>query len=612
MNKMVKIAKKARIPHSQDYQALDQLDGSHPWQEQVPEGLITYPVRKLNQGRVAYFNFQLAKEMGIIPLDHPNQMNKKLEEKLLETFSLRIINEYDQQNKIQYPKRTLKKNRYMATRYLQLQHSDKSGRTSGDGRCIWNGIWSNGKSMWDVSSRGTGVTALAPGAVQAGKPLKSGNVDFGYGCGLAEIDELFGASLMAEILHRNGLATERVLATIDLGKGVGIGVRAAPNLIRPAHLFLFLKQGRIEPLRRAVDYFLDRQNKNGEWNIALNQKDKYKVLLDTLAEGFAKFIAYLDREFIFTWLAWDGDNVLANAGIIDYGSVRQFGLRHDQYRYDDIERFSTNLNEQKQKARLLVQVFIQMTHFLETGTRKPLPEFGNHPVLKAFDERFEHHMHDRFLYQLGFEPTIRRLLLNRHPDAVTELFSIHSEFERVKTHKKISKVADGIHRPAIFNMRAILASMPEHLLKEGLRPYSNQDFFKTVVSTQAKRRDRKLSAVHENRIKIWQKRYIRLLQKVSTPQNINKLLLNLKSRAELINREDRLTGNALINVVDEILKFHKKGADLSQIQAVLDKFIEHQTLSPDFRELEMGLSKRAPENLLRTLLTLTYGYREDI
>ncbi len=123
-------------------------------------------------------------------------------------------------------------------------------------------------------------------------------------------------------------------------------------------------------------------------------------MLQNVAESFARFTAYLDRDYIFAWLDWDGDNVLASAGIIDYGSVRQFGLRHDQYRYDDIDRFSTNLNEQKLKARLILQVFAQMVDFLETGIKKPLSHFKSDPVLKHFDQRFNHHLMDRFLYQL--------------------------------------------------------------------------------------------------------------------------------------------------------------------------------------------------------------------
>ncbi len=51
-------------------------------------------------GQVTYFNFALAKEMGLISPDHPHRINKRLEEKLLDTFCLRIINEYNQKHNI--------------------------------------------------------------------------------------------------------------------------------------------------------------------------------------------------------------------------------------------------------------------------------------------------------------------------------------------------------------------------------------------------------------------------------------------------------------------------------------------------------------------------------
>jgi hypothetical protein len=612
---MTKAAKKNRIGQADEYGALDQFDGTHPWMKQIPESALLYPVRQLECGQVSYFNFNLAKEMGLIPHDHPHRLNKKLERKLLDTFCLRIINEYDEQKKIEYPSSSIKKHKYMATRYLQLQHPDKSGRTSGDGRCIWNGIWSHMGKTWDVSSRGTGVTALAPGVVQAGKPLRSGNRSHGYGCGMAEMDELFGSALMAEILHRNGHSTERMLCVIDLGRGMGIGVRAALNLIRPAHWFLYLKQDRHEPLKRAVDYFIERQYNNGTWKLSPGRKDKYYGMLTILTESFAKFFAYLDRDFIFAWLDWDGDNVLADGGIIDYGSVRQFGLRHDLYRYDDIDRFSTNLNEQKLKARLVVQVFAQMTNYLESGEKKPLVDFKNHSSVRTFDQRFQHHLLDRFLYQMGFNESLRRILLNQHFTAVKNFFEIHFELERVKTHRKIQKVADGVHRPAIFNMRIALAKMPTQLLKNPLQPMPSREFFNFVVASQASRRDRKFTSTHCRRVELWQSLYISLIKRISAPQNVGKLLQNMRTRAEVINREDRLTGNALINVVDELLKFKKRGAEQIQIQALIEDFIDHQTLNPDFKET---LFEKSPNyrgesaRLLDTLLTVTYGHREDI
>jgi hypothetical protein len=96
------------------------------------------------------------------------------------------------------------------------------------------------------------VTQLSPGAVEAQRPLKTGTEEFGYGCGLADTTELIGSAVFSEIFHRNGLSTERVLAIIDLGRGIGIGVRAAPNLFRPAHLFLMAQARRA---RNAAPWF---------------------------------------------------------------------------------------------------------------------------------------------------------------------------------------------------------------------------------------------------------------------------------------------------------------------------------------------------------------------
>lgn len=607
-----------RFAAEEEYGAFEQLDGRHPWSEHVPEGLILYPARRLAGGKVSYFNFELAKEMGLIEAGHANRLNKKLSDRILETFCLRIINEYDRQHGARYARRTIKPHGYMATRYLQLQHADKTGRTSGDGRCIWNGtVAAPDGRVWDVSSRGTGVTALAPGVVAAGQPLKSGNTDHGYGCGMAEIDELFGAAILAEIFHRNGIPTERVLAIVDLGKGVGIGVRAAPNLIRPAHLFLYLKQGKLEPLQRAVDYFIARQCANKSWTIRPDDKSRYDKMLGEFTRSFARFVAQLDRDYVFAWLDWDGDNVLADAGIIDYGSVRQFGLRHDQYRYDDVERFSTNLNEQRLKARDIVQTFAQMVDFLRTGRRKPFRAFARAACLKQFDREFHAAALERFLYQVGFAEPLRRLLLNRHRREVEAFFDLHVEFERVKTHRKLRKVADGVHRPAILNMRIALSCMAEYvdgLPMEMVPPVPAEEFFDWILSSQAHGKDRRLNARLRRGIARWQRHYLNLIRRVSSPETWDKTVASLHARAERINHGSRLTGNALIHIVDEILRYRRRGLCDSEIQAAIEDLIDAQTLNPDFRE-DRGSApadKGAFKPILHSFLSVVDGFREDI
>src|SRR5687768_1465209 len=98
------------------YSRFDQIDGSHPWKTAVPEGMVEYPTFKLNKGNVFYFNYALAKEMGLLPQDHPHKMNDELEAKLIETFSLQIYNEYDQMVGRKIPAENFKANKYMATR----------------------------------------------------------------------------------------------------------------------------------------------------------------------------------------------------------------------------------------------------------------------------------------------------------------------------------------------------------------------------------------------------------------------------------------------------------------------------------------------------------------
>ena len=116
--------------------------------------------------------------------------------------------------------------------------------------------------IFDISSRGTGATILSPGAQESDGAVQTGDESYGYSSGLAELDEMLGSAVMSEIFYRQGIPTERCLAVIGFSDGSAIGVRSAPNLIRPAHIFRYLKQGRHAELKASVDYFIDRQVEN--------------------------------------------------------------------------------------------------------------------------------------------------------------------------------------------------------------------------------------------------------------------------------------------------------------------------------------------------------------
>lgn len=601
---------------AQPYVSFDRLDGSHPWMTTVPTGYVPYNVRELGIGEIAYFNFVLAKEMGLIPADHPNQMTTGLKNKLIETFSIQIINEYDEMTGKKFDTKSIKPKKYMASRYLQLQHASKQGKTSGDGRGIWNGTINHRGQIWDVSSRGTGVTCLAPGAVEANRPLKTGTTDFGYGCGQAEIDELYGAAILAEIMHLQGIHTERVLCVIDLGKGVGIGVRAAPNLLRPAHLFLYLKQNRLTDLKSSVDYLIHRQIQNGKFKPKSKGIGRYDELAEEICRSFAEFTAKLDIDYIFAWLDWDGDNVLADAGIIDYGSVRQFGIRHDRYRYDDVERFSTNLNEQRLKAKQMVQVFVQMTDYLKTGKKKPVGDFSKHPTVISFNKYFAQYRAHRLLYRMGFNEIQRNNIL-KEPGLFDQFDKEYSYFERCKISGDLQKVPDGVNHPALFNMRIAMRILPDFFLNNGIQQamMPEDQFFKVVLSAFAKSKDTKLRPKHRGHIQNLQRLYKQLLYAAAGKQKPAQIIAGIAERALKLNREDRITGNALIQIVFELMDQKKKGMSHSEIQKLIEQLIYSHMDMPEVKSSRYFVKK--PRLVVRPdvyskILSLVAEHAEDI
>src|SRR3989338_422322 len=145
------------------YPDFKKINGTHPWRDASPHGFIDYSVRYRPGGKVIYFNFSLARELGLIPQDHPPRMNRPLEKTILQTFSLQIINEYDQLRSGKNLSAQIRPQLFMATRYLQSQHKNRQGKTSGDGRSIWNGFIKTKDMTFDITSRGTGATALSPG-----------------------------------------------------------------------------------------------------------------------------------------------------------------------------------------------------------------------------------------------------------------------------------------------------------------------------------------------------------------------------------------------------------------------------------------------------------------
>ena len=566
------------------YEKFTEVDGRHPWRNVSPDGYIDYQARYRPHGRVLFFNFPLAKEMGLIPSDHPASINKELEQVILDTFSLQIINEYDLERGKKYPPETIKAHPYMATRYLQIQHRSRQGKTSGDGRSIWNGYLKTEKLTFDISSRGTGATILSPGAQHANDGLvATGDNSYGYSSGLADLDEMLGSAVMSEIFYRQGIPTERCLAVIGFPDTTAIGVRSAPNLIRPAHIFRYLKQRRHEELKASVDYFIDREVENGFWEVPAGHK-RYTKALDYFARSYAKLAALLEEEYIFNWLSWDGDNMLASGAVLDYGSIRQFAAKHDKYRFKDVDRYSASLAEQRGWARALVQVFAQVMGFIQSGTKEPLNTFKNAECLRVFDEAFANERDQRMLWRMGFTPEQISYLMTNARKEVRDFDRSLSYFEDRKVSKGVEKLPDGFTHNPVFLIRNLLRLLPAFYVAQTISRFDDMSaympddiFCRIMAASYVGKSDLKPTPAISAQVKSFQESYLRLVAALGGPFDL--VLKTLQERSAVINHRHRITGDAVTWIIEEVIAMKGK-MRIDGLQEALDAFIDSQVLIP--------------------------------
>jgi hypothetical protein len=608
-------AKKAKIKQtykSQTYPKFKTVNGNHPLKAIGDDYSVEYKVRKRHGGKVAAFNFDLAKEIGLIPQGHPNQMNPDLEASILDTFAIIIINEFDQMNNRKFPEEDIKKHTYMATRYLQLQHPTKLGKTSGDGRSIWNGQVKHKGRSWDISSCGTGATRLSPATHTKNKFFESGDPTISYGCGYSEIDEGMAALFFSEILHANNVGTERVLGLIEFEKGYSVNIRVHENLMRPSHIFNHLKQGNYDTLSSLVSHYIDTQEKNKTWSkVPKKETDRLDFFLDRQSEVFAKMAADFEDEYIFCWLDWDGDNILMDGSIIDYGSVRQFGLYHSEYRYDDVERFSTSIIEQKSKARYIVQTFAQIVDYLKSKEKKTIKEFTNDKCLKNFDEKFIQYKDEKILYKVGFSKKHSDFLLKKDLKLVQKFRKAFSYFEMAKSKKGVEKVADGINRSAIFCMRDILRELPQLYLTRN--EFITQDeFIEIIKSNYATKKDLEDTAYRKKQLSDFQKYYWELVRKTAKGmrQSESKVLLDVSIRSSIVNKYDRVTGDSITTIVDRLMKKRPK-INSEELYEIMKEFTQFQTLDPD-QDRSTSSEERRPSKFMTGMFKIVREYREGL
>lgn len=567
-------------PRTEDaYARFRSLDGSHPFRRAVRRGYVDYRARRVRGAEVVYFNFALARELGLIPQDHPDAMLPGLRRAVLGTFAITIVNEHETRQASGARAEVLLPGTYMATRYLQIQHPGRRGETSGDGRSVWLGSVEGDGKVWDVSACGTGVTRLCPATAWSGRFYKTGSRTACYGCGTATVFEGLSAALMSESFHRNGIATERVLAVLSLPGGFGIAVRAYPSLLRPAHFFVWLKQGDLESLRGVADTFIDRQVENGVFP-RLHGNARFRHLARSVSLSFARAAATFETEYVFCWLEWDGDNILMDGGVLDYGSVRQFGLYHREYRYDDGPRWSTTIPEQRRKARYVVQAVAQACDALKRGRKRPLAAFRRDPDVLLFDREFETHRLRLLLRNVGFAPRTADALLASARREVERFRREHRYFERASSRRRLA-VTDGITRNAVYSTRDLLRELPARYLVEE-RTLPALEFLRIAASSYASRDHRRATPARSRRVRAFQRAYLELIRAAArlAGKTERRTLREVAARSAVVNRLARITGDASIDIASRLSRT-RRHLDPGAVYAVIRALVKEHACLPE-------------------------------
>lgn len=293
-------------------------------------------------------------------------------------------------------------------------------------------------------------------------------------------------------------------------------------------------------------------------------------------DRFASFAAQLEEHYLFVWLDWDGDNVLMDAGIIDYGSVRHFGSCHNQYRYDDVERFSTNLIEQKRKAKSIVLTMIQTIDYVKTKSKKSLDAFKRHPLLIRFEKQFNQKQLYFFSQKLGFnDVTIAQIMAQPElKRSMLKLFKACRHWENLKTQPSFSKVADGINKNPLCNMRSFYREYPNHKSKNKNAPLTIDDFISMTWTQSSPKKTTSLFYKNKSQFENLIKCYDRVVNFVSKLNNSD-MTPGLAKQAARWNPSNFLTGNALIHNVDHILEQYTNFKREDVVQLSVEKIIHY-------------------------------------
>jgi len=282
---------------------------------------------------------------------------------------------------------------------------------------------------------------------------------------------------------------------------------------------------------------------------------------------------------------------------------------------------STTIREQKNNAKYIVQTCVQLVDFLIRGKKRNIKEFRHDPALREFEEIFTRTKDELTLYKIGYDNRSLRTLMNdRQGVKLLREFRAHMEyFEKVKSARGSYEVSDGVTWDAVFCMRDLLRELPQ-LLLSGAPTLTARQVIEILRSNYATERDLRITTTRKRHVEQFQRCYIELVDRAAllTSRSRNTVLSQLAARSACINRYDRVTGDAIIHLADQLME-HRYGMNYTAFHRLFHDFVDDQVLRPEYlprrahrKGAGTGSSQPRTKAAFDTLSDIVRDFREGI
>lgn len=587
-------------------QFLAKMNGESRFRKLGPEAYVDNQTRRI-PGRVVLVNFAMLEELGVTGAED-HKITPELEEAFLNAFSRRIILEDDVLESANDEIKALytppKDAKLMPGLYMATRYKNEDGVKGGDGRAMWNGqvdlLDPNGRVIGtlDVLSKGTGSTPLRRFSINADS----------YGDGLAMMDEFFHSYLQSEIYHRNGLTTERYLCIIDIGDGLGIGVRVGQPLLRPSHLLYWEEKGDARMARRTLDYAIELERLNQRGAGLEPGPDLYERWLKRQAQLLGEFAARNQSLFIYhLGSGWNnsGDNMIFPAGFLDYGATFNASMPFLDYRHGNGagKKPDENFWQQKTIMKRLLAQYIKTVELIHSGTKSPWQiRYDDYSLFNDFENAFSRKKAQMLLIQLGFSSIQTEFILHQKYQQISKLVDLVTYFIKIRRKRNVVfDAAEGERfRPAVYDIRALFRNLPDALLKSRDQGrsvnLSGVKFVQLMKSQWSRKMDLQEDVARDRRADTFQNLYRELVDVASfglSGTAWSDQLMLMSERAQNTNRVDRLNGNSAVLIGDRIAKLiaeHKVNPSVlyESLQPLIAEGIENPDLMVTYSEPRKG------------------------